>query len=160
MPKKKLRVGWFTFTCSEDSTILFVELLDRHYDEWKDKLDFRHCKVLQSKNRLDGMDVAFVEGAISSKEEEEKLWQIRALAKKLVAVGACACTGMPSAQRNTFSPEQMERIRPFLEQHALNEEIKPIDAFVKVDEKLHGCPMVPGQFVKLLEKLLFEFGVE
>ena len=31
----KLVVGWFSFTCCEDSTILFTELLNDHLDEWK-----------------------------------------------------------------------------------------------------------------------------
>lgn len=159
MAKKKLAIGWFTFTCSEDSTILFVELLNRHYFEWRDLLEFKHCKVLKSKNKLGRMDVAFVEGAISTCEEGEQLKKIRAYAKKLVAVGACACTGMPSGHRNMFSQETMEKIRPFLKEHHLNEKVVPLSAVVKVDDSLQGCPMVPEQFVVLLERYLKEFGV-
>ena len=32
---KRLVVGWFSFTCCEDSTILFTELLNDHFDEWR-----------------------------------------------------------------------------------------------------------------------------
>ena len=37
---KKLKVGWFTFTCSEDSTIMFTELMNEHYEEWFRLIDF------------------------------------------------------------------------------------------------------------------------
>ncbi|MFQ5975628.1 MAG: hypothetical protein ACE5J5_04875 [Candidatus Hydrothermarchaeales archaeon] len=50
MTKKKMRVGWSTFSCCEDSTILFIELLNDHFDEWTSKMDFVHMKVLRSKN--------------------------------------------------------------------------------------------------------------
>ncbi len=157
---KKLAIGWFTFTCSEDNNILFVELLNQNYFKWKEILEFRHCKSLMSVNRDGKFDVAYIEGAISTKTEEEELKKIRKNSKKLVAVGACACTGLPAAQRNSFSPETMKQIMPFLKAPDLNEKIMPVSAFVKVDDSLPGCPMVPSQFVTLLEKYLAEFGVE
>jgi hypothetical protein len=43
---KRLVVGWFSFTCCEDSTILFTELLNDHFDEWKTVVEFRHIKAL------------------------------------------------------------------------------------------------------------------
>ena len=160
MPKKKLIIGWFTFTCSEDNTILFVELLNQYYFTWKDLMEFRHCKVLKSENRMGRFDVAFIEGAISTKKEEDELRAIRKNSKKIVAVGACACTGLPSGQRNSFAPQMMKGIRPFLEMHGLRDKIVPISSVVKVDDSLPGCPMVPNQFLALLERYFTEFGVK
>ncbi|MFZ5501657.1 MAG: NADH:ubiquinone oxidoreductase, partial [Candidatus Micrarchaeota archaeon] len=97
---KKLRVGWFTFTCCEDNAIVFVEMLNRYYFKWIEQLDFRYCKMLKSKNVLDELDVAFVEGAISNDHEKERLLDVRKRSRYVVAVGSCACTGYPSAQRN------------------------------------------------------------
>jgi coenzyme F420-reducing hydrogenase gamma subunit len=96
MAKKKLVIGWFTFTCSEDNTVIFVELLNKYYFQWKELIEFRHCKALKSVNKFGKFDVAFIEGAISTKREEDELVKIRKSSKKIVAVGACACTGMPS----------------------------------------------------------------
>ena len=73
---KKLAIGWFTFTCSEDSTILFTELLNKHFDEWKKLIDFKHIKSLKTKNDLNGIDVAFIEGAISSPTQEKEVKKI------------------------------------------------------------------------------------
>jgi hypothetical protein len=59
---KRLVVGWFSFTCCEDSTILFTELLNDHLDEWRKVIEFRYMKALKTNNSLAGLDVAFIEG--------------------------------------------------------------------------------------------------
>ena len=156
MPRK-MRMGWFTFTCCEDSSILFVELLNDHYFEWREKIDFAHVKMLKTKNDMKNLDVAFVEGAISNDHEEKALREIRANCKKLVAIGACACTGFPSAQRNAFEPAIKEEIKPFLKAHNLWETIKRLDEIVKVDEKVPGCPMETPIFMAVMGKCLKEF---
>ena len=69
------------------------------------------------------------------------------------------CTGMPAGQRNAFKQETMESIKPFLEKHKLREKVVPVKSIVKVDDSLPGCPMVPAQFVALLEKYIEEFKV-
>lgn len=157
--KKKLRVAWVTFTCCEDSSIVLLELMNRHYFEWKEKLDFRYCRMLKSKNVLDGIDVAFVEGAISNDRDRAKLLEIRSKARYLVAIGSCACTGGPSAQRNDFTPEMKERIAPVLKRLDLYEKVLKLEDVVKVDDRVDGCPMTEQGFLKVLDKYLAEFGI-
>ena len=156
---KKLRVGWFTFSCCEDSTILFTELMNEHWQEWKKLLDFRHARVLQSNNVLDEMDVAFVEGALASPEHVAKLKDIRAQAKKLVAIGACAVMGMPSAQRDQFNPERLKEIEPIMARFAYMPHVKKLSEVVTVDAAVPGCPMDEKKFLEVLDNLLKEFGV-
>src|SRR5687768_5333149 len=103
----KLVVGWFSFTCCEDSTILLTELLNDYLDEWKKVVEFRHMRALKTNNSLDGLDVAFVEGAISSDSQAREAQRIRNNAGYVVAIGACACTGKPSTSRNQFVSEQL-----------------------------------------------------
>lgn len=158
-PNKKLRIGWFSFTCCEDSTIIMTELLNEHFFAWKKILDIRHAKVLQSKNILDQLDVAFVEGAISGKSQMEKLKQIRSLATKLVAVGSCAVTGFPSAQRNLFDAQTKAEINPILKRFAYTDKVYKLDELVTVDAVLPGCPMDPDAFLKLLNQMLVEFQI-
>lgn len=159
MKPNKLRVGWFTFTCCEDSTIIFTELLNQHYKEWRKLIDFRHAKVLQTKNVLDEMDVAFVEGAIATSAQAEKLKKIRVLSKKLVAIGACACTGMPATQRNSFDSPTKEEIAAILVRFNQAERVRTIKEVVPVDDFVHGCPMTEQAFLVVLNKYLKEFGV-
>ncbi|QQS16165.1 MAG: hypothetical protein IPK84_02320 [Candidatus Moraniibacteriota bacterium] len=156
---KKLRIGWFTFTCCEDSTVIFTEIMNDHFETWRKVLDIRHARVLQTKNVLDELDVAFVEGAINSAEQEEKLKEIRAKSKKLVAIGACACTGMPSAQRNAFPPELKDKIQFLLDRFNQGEKVKKLDEVVTVDERVQGCPMTESAFLAVVNKMLTEFDI-
>jgi len=159
MTQKKLKIGWFSFSCCEDSTIIFVELLNDHYKEWLPLLDFRHCNVLKSKNELSDIDVAFVEGAIANKHDEEKLKEIRKESKKLVAIGSCAVKGNPSGQRNDFDDEKKKRIEPLIKLWNLNEKVFKLSDLIQVDDEVDGCPMSEEKFLEVVNKYLKEFGV-
>lgn len=158
-PAKKLRIGWFTFSCCEDSTIIFTELLNDHWQEWKKLLDIRHARVLQSHNVLDELDVAFVEGALSSDEHIRYLKEIRSKSAKLVAVGACAVMGLPSAQRNQFDAKKMAEIQPLLDKFAYLPQVKKLADVVTVDYTVPGCPMDEKKFLEVLNVALKEFKI-
>ncbi len=158
-PTKKLRIGWFTFSCCEDSTVVMSEVMNDHWQEWQKLLNIRHARVLQSKNILDQMDVAFVEGALASEDHIKKLKEIRKLATKLVAVGACACIGMPSGQRNQFPDHTKEEIEFILARFQHLPKVMKLEDAVIVDAKLPGCPMDPKQFEKLIGEMLKEFRI-
>jgi sulfhydrogenase subunit delta len=100
------------------------------------------------------MDIAFVEGAISSESQAEKVKKIRELAKTVVAIGACAVTGQPSAQRNQFTPDQLETIKPILEKFSYNDKVQRLDEVIKVDFSVPGCPMDETKFIELVSKLI------
>lgn len=152
---KKLVVGWFSFTCCEDSTILLTELLNDHLDEWKEKIEFRHLKALKAKNSLEGLDVAFIEGAISSPKQETEVKKIRANAKYVVAIGSCACSGMPSSSRNQFTPKDIdEKIAWYLSHFNYSAKVKKLDEVIKVDDFVPGCPMNVKTFLEILDKYL------
>jgi coenzyme F420-reducing hydrogenase gamma subunit len=158
-PQKKLRIGWFTFSCCEDSTIVFTELMNERWQDWKKLLDIRHARVLQTNNVLDELDVAFVEGALNSQHHVDKVKEIRAKSKKLVAIGACACTGLPSTQRNTFTKEQTEAIQPLLDKFNFLPRGQKLAEVVKVDVEIGGCPMDEKKFLAALDSLLKEFKI-
>jgi len=152
----KLRIGWFSFTCCEDSTIVFTELLNKHYKDWLKKLDFVHARFLRrdSSAEIKDMDIAFIEGAISSDTQAAKLKKIREKAKTLVAVGSCAVTGGPSNQRNFFNQENYQEIKPILERFKYKEKVLKVADVVKVDASVPGCPMNEQLFLNLISKFL------
>lgn len=158
MPEgKKIKVGWFSFSCCEDNTVMFTELMNDHWKEWKDMFDFRHARVLKTKNVLDELDIAFIEGALADDESIEKLKKIRAVSKKLVAVGACACIGMPSAQRNAFTPGQLAEIQFLIDRFKALPKVLRVADVVKVDAEVPGCPMNPDDFLAKVTMLVKEF---
>lgn len=159
-PPKKLAIGWFSFTCCEDSTILFTEYLNDHLDEWKKLVEFRHVKALKTYNELRDLDVAFVEGAISSPSQVEEVQKIRANSKYLVAIGSCACTGRPSATRNDFTPEHItEKIKWYMEHFDYSDKVQKLEEVVQVDDRVPGCPMDLKSFQAAVEKYLKLFEI-
>ena len=152
--RQKLRVGWFSFSCCEDSTIIFTELLNDHWQVWKDKIEFVHALVLKKKNELKDLDIAFVEGAITTESQEVLLKQIRINSKKLVAIGSCACTGMPSAQRNWFNDEKKKEINNLLIRFKYADKVKRLKDIVQVDAEVNGCPMVEQVFLQVINDLI------
>lgn len=157
---ERLVVGWFSFTCCEDSTILFAELLNDHFDEWRKVVEFRHIKTLKTNNSLAGLDVAFIEGAISSESQAREARRIRENSEYVVAIGACACTGQPSTSRNQFASEQInERIQWYLSHFDYGKEVRRLDEVIQVDDMVRGCPMKVPSFLQTLNKYLELFDV-
>lgn len=157
--KRKLRIGWFSFTCCEDSTMIWIEMMNQRFFEWKDLLEIRHARVLRKKNTLRGIDVAFVEGAITNEADAKKLMQIRKNSKKLVAIGACAVNGMPAAQRNNFDDPLKQEIAFLLKRFRQAEKVRMVKDVVPIDDEVPGCPMEENVFLNVLDKYLKEFGV-
>jgi NAD-reducing hydrogenase small subunit len=159
MAKKKLRIGWFSFSCCEDSTMVWIEMMNDNFFKWKGLLDVRHATVLKKKNSMTGMDVAFVEGAITNDKDAKKLEKIRKNCRKLVAIGSCAINAMPSGQRNTFDPQLKAEIQFLIERFKQAETVRKVSEVVKVDDQIFGCPMDEAPFLAALDKYLKEFGV-
>lgn len=157
---KKLVVGWFSFTCCEDSTILFTELLNKNFDTWSKLVEFRHVNALKSNNRLENLDVAFIEGAISSPTQAKEVKEIRDNSKFVVAIGSCACTGKPSASRNDLVDDQInERIEWYMSHFDYSKKVAKLDEVIKVDDSVQGCPMNVKSFEEALTKYLKQFKI-
>ena len=159
MTGKKLKIGWFSFTCCEDSTMVWVEMMNENYFKWKDLLDIRHARVLRRINELENIDVAFVEGAITTESDARKLRSIRKNSKRLVAIGSCAMEAMPAGQRNSFDPELKEQIDFLVKRFKQTDRVRSLKEIVQVDDGVPGCPMEEGAFLRVLDKYLKEFGV-
>ena len=158
--KRKMVIGWFSFTCCEDSTILFTELLNDHLDEWKKVVEFRHVRALKTNNSLKDLDVAFIEGTVSSDKQAEEVKKIRDNSKYVVAIGSCAVTGLPSASRNAFTPQDItDRINRYMQDFNYSQKVRKLDEVIKVDDMVAGCPMNVDVFQQTLTKYLKMFNL-
>ncbi|PIP53283.1 hypothetical protein COX08_01850 [Candidatus Beckwithbacteria bacterium CG23_combo_of_CG06-09_8_20_14_all_34_8] len=160
-PKKKLVIGLFSFTCCEGCSILLTEILNDYLEAWLPLVEFRHAKALKTNNRLEGLDLAIIEGAISSVSKEEELKEIRANSKYVLAIGSCAVTGLPSASRNTFEQEGKidDRIRDYFNRFDYAPQVKKLEDVIKVDDKVPGCPMNKDLFLAGVNKYLKICGI-
>lgn len=100
-------------------------------------------------------DIGFVEGSISTPEEEERISQIRRECKTLITIGACATSGGIQALRNWADVEEFSRcVYPRPEHIAALATATPIAAHVFVDYELRGCPINPADLVELVSAAL------
>lgn len=99
------------------------------------------------------LDVAFVEGSVSTEKDREELLKIRKKSKILVAIGHCAvfggvqsmylgCDAWIENYKKVYGKEDAVTISPPLEP-------KPLSAYVKVDAVLPGCPIEKEPFLKM-----------
>lgn len=139
--------------------IEFLEILNENFFKFRDLLEYKYVRLLKNHNGLSNLDVAFVEGAISTKREAEKLAEIRKNSKKLVAIGSCAINGAPSNHRNFFDERKLQEISPILKHFDLNLKVEPLNKFVQVDAIVEGCPIIDEKFLQVLNNYLLEFGI-
>lgn len=157
--KKRLKIGIFSFTGDEGCVIVLEEMFNDYYEKWKGLIEIQYARIFQKRKKLAGLDVAFVEGAISAQSEEILLKKIRKNAKRVVAIGTCAIDGSPSNHRNFFDKQTTEEILPILNRFKFRKKVSPLHEIIKVDDIVPGCPIIEESFIAVLDKYLKEFGV-
>lgn len=150
----------FSFACCEGCCISMIESLNDKLFEWEEKVEFLNFRALKKVGKIRNMDVAFVEGAIGAEKDVLKIGEIRAYAKKVIAVGSGAINGWPSNLRNEFKGEKRKRVMEIAKKLGQLEKVVPISSVVKVDGEIPGCPISREDFVKKMEELFIEYGVE
>lgn len=102
------------------------------------------------------VDIAFIEGSVSTPEHLERIQRIRANSKYLVTIGACATAGGLQALRNLANGrEWFAGVYAKPEYVASLDTSTPITAHVKVDLELWGCPVNGRQVLGAVRALLF-----
>jgi len=101
------------------------------------------------------VDVAFVEGSVSTPEDLERIRRIRAHSRLLIPIGACATAGGIQALRNGADGAQwIAQIYAHPEAIASLAQSTPISSHVKVDFELWGCPVSGTQMLAVVNALL------
>src|SRR3974377_799123 len=101
MSKLKLATVWL-FGCS-GCHMSFLDM-DERLIELAELVDVVYSPIVDAKEYPDEVDLALVEGAVASEDEEKKIRKIRAHTRTLVAMGDCAVTGNVPSMRNPFGP--------------------------------------------------------
>lgn len=100
-------------------------------------------------------DIGFVEGSVSTPEEEERIRTIRRDCRTLVTIGACATSGGIQALRNWAEVDQYCReVYPNPEHIETLVTSTPIASHVFVDYELRGCPINRHHLLELVSAAL------
>lgn len=162
MNKIKLATVWLD-GCS-GCHMSFLDMDERLLD-LSSQFDLVYSPLVDFKTYPEAVDIALVEGAISSVEDEHKILHIRQHTTLLIAMGDCAVTGNVPAMRNPFGPLPILQ-RAFHENvtahpqtpcrivPALLEKVRPVHELVAVDLFLPGCPPSADTFFSVLTDLL------
>lgn len=102
------------------------------------------------------VDIAFVEGSITTPADENRIQRIRDNSRYLITIGACATAGGLQALRNFANTEEwvaaVYATPEYIQTLATS---TPIRDHVKVDLELWGCPVNGQQVLRTVRDLLF-----
>lgn len=149
----KPRVAFFEFTDCEGCQLQVANLGEQLLELTK-LADIVNFREIMSEEGQD-YDVAVIEGSVVSKRDEDRIKAVAAKAKVIVALGACAATGGVNNLKNLQSIEEQKKtvygnVDPVKDAY----QTKPIDAVVRVDYYIHGCPIYGPEFLKVMQCVL------
>ena len=147
----KPRVAIFDFACCEGCQLQIVNLEEEILEliGAVDVVEWREAMSEQSRE----YDIAIVEGSITRPEDEERLWVIRSRVKMLIALGACATIGGINKLKNNFDLQDVKKCvygKNANMPHLDTTMTRAIDEVVKVDYKIHGCPIDRKEFTYIM----------
>ncbi len=152
----KPKVAFFDFACCEGCQLQIANLEEDVIGlaQLVDVVEFREVLT----GSAPAYDIAFVEGSITRKADEERLKDIRARAKLVVAYGQCAVSGGINRLKNNWA--SMDDVKK--EVYGSNSDMphldtyptKGIDEVVKVDLYIPGCPVNRDEFLRIVKELL------
>ena len=156
MTRQSPKVGVYGFTGCAGDQLMILNCEDQLVDLFG-ATEIRSFVMAKSDSHEGELDVAFIEGSISTEEQLKRLKEIRERAKVMIAIGTCACHGGPQAMKlgegkweemykKVYGNAKISVSKAF--------EAQPIDAFVKVDMYIPGCPIDKTEFLGAVSKLV------
>lgn len=154
MENGKVRVGFYALTSCYGCQLQFammdeiIQLLDKASIEcW--------FMVERDSDEDREVDIAFIEGSISTEEEAELVKKIREKAKMVVAVGACATQGGVQSWGNDRKLEELwKTVYGDAKVKFQPKMTEPVENYIKVDYRLYGCPPEKKDFLYALGTFL------
>lgn len=148
------RIAFFDLSCCEGCQ-LQVANLGEQLLEILGLVELVEFREVMSERWQGRYDIAFVEGSVSNVEAEQRLRRIRERSDKLIAYGSCATIGGVNGIRN---------MRPLAESSAEvygdkagwfpTDKARALHQLVQVDYAINGCPVYPGEFLKVVKSAL------
>ncbi len=156
MKKDKVKIGIYELTGCAGDALLILDCEKELIDIFS-AADIQSFAMAKSDN-IDGpLDIALVEGSVTTEREIEEIKDIRQRATIVVAIGLCATVGgiqgrykphsvWEADYKSVYGETEMTHTKPIQSQ--------PIDAYIEVDYYLPGCPIGKDQFLNFFTRML------
>jgi len=156
MNKDKVKIGIYELTGCAGDGLLILDC-EKELVKIFSAADIQSFAMAKSDN-IDGpLDLALVEGSVTTEKEIEEIKDIRQRAKIVVAIGLCATVGgiqgryKPHSEweadyKSVYGETEMTHTNPI--------QSRPIDAYIVVDYYLPGCPIGKEQFLNFFTRML------
>ena len=120
-------------------------------------VDIRHFLEAGLADEAAQVDLAFVEGSISTSADLERIRRVRQNSRLVVTLGACATSGGLQALRNLDASHAVWRQAIYAHPGAVDglEQATPVSDHIAVDFELWGCPVNAAQVLVAVRQLLF-----
>ncbi len=154
MEEKKIRIGFYALTSCYGCQLQLAMM-----DEILQLLPHAGivCWFMVERDSYEDepVDIAFIEGSVSTEEEVELVRKIRENAKIVVAVGSCAVHGGVQSWEKAKSLEELwktvygdgkVKFEPKM--------AEPVENYIKVDYRIYGCPPEKRDFLYALGTFL------
>jgi coenzyme F420-reducing hydrogenase gamma subunit len=146
---RRPRVGVVKFASCDGCQLTILDLED-HLLEIAERFEIVEFAEATSRRSSGPFDVLLVEGSIATPEQVVEIARLRAEARLLVTIGACATAGGIQALRTAAEHEAFRSavypVPAYVDSLAT---ARPVADFVPVDAELRGCPISPEQLMEL-----------
>ncbi len=121
-----------------------------------EQVEIKHFVEAGPVDHDEKVDIAFVEGSVSTENERQRIQQVRNNTRYLVTIGACATSGGLQALRNLAHSENwLSAIYASPEYIDSLDTVTAISHHVRVDFELWGCPVSTRQVFEVIRALLY-----
>lgn len=120
------------------------------------RFEIKDFQEASSRREEGELDIAFVEGSVSTETDLRRLREIRERSRMLIALGDCAINGCVQAMRNgeTSVAERLKKV--YGVGHGYYDALEPqgLGKYVKVDFEVPGCPIEKKEILRAITSLL------
>ncbi len=135
----KLKCGFFKFTGCAGCQMEVLRAEDV-LPQMLEHVEIAYWPMVTSKGWEVDLDVAFIEGSVSTPREIREIKEIRERTKVLVAFGDCAVTGCIPSIRNFMTQREAEKAVYLHPSWIESIGLRGIYEYVDVEVSLPGCP--------------------
>ncbi len=171
MPNKKIKIAIISLTSCEGCEVAILDLGERLLEIFKN-VETRHAssvQLIKSKDmmdeeveKLEGCDIAFIEGSPTTARDIKLAQEVRRKAKKVIALGSCAHLGGVQKIKDYRGKKEIYKYVYGKSGNGENNDGGGINKYVKVDGVIPGCPIDKNEFLRAVLELLAgrEFHIE